>query len=77
MRCDTCKRESDVVLRVVVAKDYNRALARPRFNCSRCYETKEQQRMLKAQGSRLKAGGHVLASSLQPPASSKLGGCLL
>ncbi len=42
MRCDTCKQESDTVLRVVIAKDYNRALARPLFNCPACYEKKEQ-----------------------------------
>lgn len=43
MRCDTCHQESSVILRVVVAKGYNRALARPLFNCPRCYEHKEQQ----------------------------------
>jgi hypothetical protein len=42
MRCDTCKRETEVVLRVVIAKDYNRALSRPIFNCPACYERKEQ-----------------------------------
>jgi len=47
MQCDTCKRESDVVLRVVIAKDYNRALSRPIYNCPECYERKE----------RTKAGG--------------------
>jgi hypothetical protein len=41
MRCDTCKQESQVVLRVVVAKDYNRSLARPLFNCTSCFEKKE------------------------------------
>jgi len=47
MRCDTCKRESPVVLRVVIAKGYNRSLARPLFNCPDCFEKKEtsQQRM--------------------------------
>jgi len=42
MRCDTCKQESPVVMRVVIAKDYNRALARPLFNCPSCFEKKEQ-----------------------------------
>ena len=42
MRCDTCKRDSPLLLRVVIAKDYNRALARPIFNCSECFEKKEQ-----------------------------------
>ena len=44
MRCDTCKRESPVVLRVVIAKDYNRSLARPLFNCPACYEEKEHHK---------------------------------
>ena len=29
-------------MRVVIAKDYNRALARPLFNCPACFEKKEQ-----------------------------------
>ena len=41
MRCDTCQQDSDVILRVVVAKGYNRALARPLFNCPACFEKKE------------------------------------
>lgn len=41
MKCDTCKQESEIVLRVVIAKDYNRALARPIFNCAGCFEKKE------------------------------------
>ena len=41
MRCDTCKQESPLVMRVVVAKDYNRALARPLYNCPACFEKKE------------------------------------
>ena len=31
-------------MRVVVAKAYNRALARPLYNCPSCFEKKEQQR---------------------------------
>lgn len=42
MRCDTCKRESAVIMRVVVAKNYNRSLARPLFNCPECFEKKER-----------------------------------
>lgn len=41
MRCDTCKQEVPVVMRVVVAKDYNRMLARPVYNCPACFERKE------------------------------------
>ena len=44
MRCDTCQQESPVIMRVVIAKDYNRALARPLFNCPRCFEKKEQEK---------------------------------
>ena len=44
MRCDTCKEESPVVMRVMVAKDYNRSLARPMFNCPSCFEKKERRR---------------------------------
>lgn len=42
MRCDTCKRETDMVMRVVVAKGYNRSLAQPLFNCPECFEKKER-----------------------------------
>lgn len=55
MRCDTCKQESPMVMRVMVAKDYNRSLARPIFNCPACFERKEQSQT--AGGSRLKAEG--------------------
>ena len=41
MQCDTCKQHSPVVMRVVVAKGYNRSLARPVYNCPTCYERKE------------------------------------
>ncbi|MBI4342153.1 MAG: hypothetical protein HY599_02160 [Candidatus Omnitrophica bacterium] len=41
MRCDTCKQESPVVMRIVIAKGYNRSLARPLFNCPGCFEKKE------------------------------------
>ena len=55
MRCDTCKQESERFMRVVVAKGYNRSLARPVFNCPACFEKKEQ--LKSAQGSRLKTEG--------------------
>jgi hypothetical protein len=42
MRCDTCKQESPVVMRVVIAKEYNRILARPVYNCPACFERKER-----------------------------------
>ncbi len=44
MRCDTCKRDTDLVLRVIVDKDYNRSLARPIFNCADCFQKKEQEK---------------------------------
>jgi len=42
MRCDTCRKDSPVVMRVVVAKDYNRLLARAVYNCPSCFDRKEQ-----------------------------------
>ena len=42
MTCDTCKQESPVIMRVIIAKDYNRSLSRPLFNCPACFEQKEQ-----------------------------------
>ena len=50
MRCDTCKRESEVVMRVMIARDYNRSLARPIFNCPACFENKEQTKQVKRKG---------------------------
>ena len=44
MQCDTCKQESPVVMRVVIAKDYNRILARPVYNCPVCFEKKERSK---------------------------------
>ena len=44
MKCETCKQESPVVLRVVVAKDYNRMLSRPIYNCPACFEQKERSK---------------------------------
>ena len=51
MRCDTCQRESAVIMRVVIAKDYNRALARPIFNCPDCFKKKEEAKPYTQQGS--------------------------
>ena len=67
MRCDTCKQESDVIMRVVIAKDYNRSLSRPIFNCPSCFEKKEQMKSLRAEGSGLGA----TPQSPQPRAQSK------
>ena len=44
MSCDTCKRETSMVSRVVVAKDYNRSLARALYNCPDCFADKERRR---------------------------------
>ena len=44
MTCDTCHQEAPVVMRVVIAKDYNRALARPIYNCPSCFEKKEEHK---------------------------------
>ena len=54
MRCDTCKQESPMLMRVVVDKDYNRILARPVYNCPACFDKKEQTKH-SAQGSKEKA----------------------
>lgn len=48
MKCDTCQQETQIVMRVVVAKGYNRALARPVFNCPACFEQKEQRKPYRA-----------------------------
>jgi hypothetical protein len=44
MKCDTCKQEAQIIMRVVIAKGYNRALAHPVFNCPACFEKKEQSK---------------------------------
>jgi hypothetical protein len=44
MRCDTCKKDAAVVQRVVIAKGYNRSLARPMYNCPECFEKKERSK---------------------------------
>lgn len=63
MRCDTCKQESALVKRVVIDKDYNRALARPLYNCPMCFEKKEQ--------SKKRAGLGVQGSALSPEPKTK------
>jgi hypothetical protein len=63
MKCDTCKQESPVVMRVVIAKGYNRSLARPLFNCPSCFERKEDTK----QRSRLEARSPYP----EPPAKEK------
>ena len=50
MRCDTCGKDSAVVQRVVIAKDYDRSMARPLYNCPACYEKKEQSKIPKNSG---------------------------
>ena len=62
MRCDTCKRESAVVMRVVIDKNYNRSLARPLFNCPDCFEQKE--RVKNARGAGLEAEDHAAPASV-------------
>jgi uncharacterized Zn finger protein len=42
MKCDTCGKEVKEVKRVVVDRGYDRALAKPLYNCPECYEKKER-----------------------------------
>ncbi len=44
LTCDTCGRPTPVVSRVVVDAGYNRANARPLYNCPECYEKKLKER---------------------------------
>jgi hypothetical protein len=46
-----------MLMRVVIAKDYNRVLARPIFNCQSCFEQKEQSKV--ADGRRPRAAGEA------------------
>lgn len=48
LKCDTCGKETDTVSRVVVDAGYNRANARPLYNCPDCYEKKLQERVEKS-----------------------------
>jgi hypothetical protein len=45
-RCDTCGKLSRTVSRVVVDAGYNRANARPLYNCPECYAAKLLEREL-------------------------------
>ena len=44
MKCDTCGKEVEEVRRVVVDKGYDRALAKPLYNCAECYDKKERSK---------------------------------
>ena len=44
MKCDTCGKEVKEVKRVVIDKGYDRALAKPLYNCPECYEKKERSK---------------------------------
>lgn len=49
LKCDTCGKLTPTVSRVVVDAGYNRANARPLYNCPECYEKKLQQRLQEGQ----------------------------
>ena len=49
LRCDTCGRPTTKVARVVVDAGYNRANARPLYNCPECYEKKNRERQANKQ----------------------------
>ncbi len=42
MKCDTCRRESPEVSRVVIYVGYNRLNAKPIYNCPDCFSRKEE-----------------------------------
>jgi hypothetical protein len=44
LKCDTCGKSTPRVSRVVVDAGYNRANARPLYNCPECYEKKLHDR---------------------------------
>ena len=70
MRCDTCKQESQVVLQVVIDKDYNRSLARPLFNCPNCFEKKEHTKQRSGFG--VRGSGQVPSTANpQPPTKGR------
>jgi hypothetical protein len=55
---------------VVVAKDYNRSLARPLFNCTSCFEKKEHH--TQRSGLRVEGSGRLpTAQNPQPTAKEK------
>ncbi|MBI3316215.1 MAG: hypothetical protein HYZ87_04500 [Candidatus Omnitrophica bacterium] len=47
MRCDTCGKEVTDVRRVVVDTGYDRALAKPLYNCPECFKKKEETKKLR------------------------------
>ena len=71
MRCDTCKQESPVVMRVVIARDYNRSLARPIFNCPACFEKKERVKKGSGFGDR-GSGQSPRTPNPEPPAKRRV-----
>ena len=50
LRCDTCGKLAPTVSRVVVEAGYNRANARPLYNCPECYEQKRGERLAAERG---------------------------
>lgn len=56
MKCDTCGRDVPEVRRVVVAPGYDRALAKPVYNCPECYEKKEKAKKYNAPENQTPAG---------------------
>lgn len=44
MKCDTCEKETDEVMRVVIYKGYDRTKAVPIYNCKECFEKKERSK---------------------------------
>jgi len=74
MKCDTCQQDVPLVMRVVVAKGYNRILARPVYNCPACFEKKEQTKpYLESSGRSPSAGAEPSSPSRarQPGAAPK------
>jgi hypothetical protein len=45
LRCDTCGKLAPRVSRVVIDRGYNRANARPLWNCPECFERKNRERL--------------------------------
>ena len=44
MKCDTCKKESPEVSRVVIHAGYNRLFAKAVYNCPDCFAQKEKNK---------------------------------
>lgn len=44
MICDTCKKESPEVSRVVIHTGYNRLFAKAVYNCPECFDQKEKSK---------------------------------